>query len=139
MALFLIPNIVRQIAVIVQILCWLICLPLMIYYRAKFKAVSSSVMVQKRYPRILKLQGDIIILWFVFGNALLSLDFAELDDFQGETQIIISRINCIVYPIFTLAVFTLMAWRFWHIYFDLKYSSSQKNSEWKYHLDPTLV
>eukprot|EP01084_Bolivina_argentea_P252157 423187_1 len=134
-----VSNSAREIIVIIEeILCCLIT-PFMIYSYIKFNRLSHSVLVQKRHPKILKIAGICSIYWFAITLPIMCIAFAELDQFKGETQIILDRINTFVYPIGTIGCFLAIAWRCWHIYFDLKYSSSQKNSEWKYHLDPSLV
>eukprot|EP01083_Nonionella_stella_P025480 70143_1 len=120
--------------------CSLAALPFVIFFYHRFRQHSEFIMIQKRHPKILKVQAMISISCFAFVYPLMLLDFAELDEFNGSIQTVISFINRLSFPfIGPYGVFLCISWRFWHIYYDLKYNSSQKNSEWKYHLDPALV
>eukprot|EP01084_Bolivina_argentea_P252159 423189_1 len=135
----MVSNTVKVILLIVNIsMCWIIT-SFVIYQYHQFKKISYSVMIQKRHPQILGLQIICLIMMYSIGFPLMTLDWMFFDVFAGTTQTILSRINCIVYPMGGLGTFLTIAYRFWHIYFDLKHSSTQKNSEWKYHLDPDLV
>eukprot|EP01083_Nonionella_stella_P088044 245141_1 len=71
----------------------------------------------------------------------MALDWSYLPTcaFQAPIQAIISRMNITIYPPFTLGFLVSLSWRFWHIFYDLEYSRSHTNSEWKYHLNRTLV
>eukprot|EP01084_Bolivina_argentea_P131667 232384_1 len=134
-----VSNSIREIMVLIEVILCYFLTPFVIYWYIKFNKLSHSIMFQKRHPNILKFTGIITIYWFSCAMPLVSIAFAELDRFKGNIQIVLDRLNVFFYPIGTAGIFITIAWRFWHIYFDLKYSSSQKNSEWKYHLDPTLV
>eukprot|EP01084_Bolivina_argentea_P131669 232388_1 len=134
-----VSNSIREIMVLIEVILCYFLTPFVIYWYIKFNKLSHSIMFQKRHPNILKFTGIITIYWFSCAMPLVSIAFAELDRFKGNIQIVLDRLNVFFYPIGTAGIFITIAWRFWHIYFDLKYSSSQKNSEWKYHLDPSLV
>eukprot|EP01084_Bolivina_argentea_P172280 298441_1 len=120
------------------LLCF-IAAPYAVYHYIKFNKLSHSIMVQKRHPKILKLTGIWIIYCFVLGMPLMAIAWSRSDIFKGDLQTILDVANNLFYSWGTCGVFICTAWRFWHVYFDLKHSSSQKNSEWKYHLDPSLV
>eukprot|EP01083_Nonionella_stella_P145194 454514_1 len=117
----------------------MIALPVMLYFKHVFFGHKHSVMIEKRHPDILHLQGMFTISFFAFVYPFMILDFIELDEF-ASMQTLVSVSNRLLYPLLgpTPLVYCI-ALRFWHIYYDLKYNSSQKNSEWKYHLDPYLV
>eukprot|EP01084_Bolivina_argentea_P131670 232391_1 len=130
-----VSNSIREIMVLIEVILCYFLTPFVIYWYIKFNKLSHSIMFQKRHPNILKFTGIITIYWFSCAMPLVSIAFAELDRFKGNIQIVLDRLNVFFYPIGTAGIFITIAWRFWHIYFDLKYSSSQKNSEWKYYLD----
>eukprot|EP01084_Bolivina_argentea_P020196 37574_1 len=134
-------NTFPTIYVVIPDLVLSICVaaPLLIFWFIGFKKMFSSVMIIKRYPYILTIQGIAFISFCFVGNPMITTDWAEMDQLKLHQQEILSRICASTYPFTTYAIFLTIAWRFWHIFFDLKYSSSQKNSEWKYHLDPSLV
>eukprot|EP01083_Nonionella_stella_P145193 454513_1 len=117
----------------------LMALPFVAYSIHNFRTLKHSVMIQKRHPRILYMQAVLSIFWFLIVYPLMVVDFANLDQFEGLVQTVITRISRSIFPWFSFGIFLTTAWRFWHIFYDLKYASSQKNSEWKYHLDPALV
>eukprot|EP01084_Bolivina_argentea_P309771 535864_1 len=133
-----VSNASRQIMVIIQIILSFIAVIIAVYYYKRFNNLSNSVMIQKRHPEILKIQGITSIIFFLIVYPLMVIDFACLNDFIIYQQEI-RRIDTAIFPFFTAAIFLLVLWRFWLIFFDLKHSSSQQNTEWKYHLDPDLV
>eukprot|EP01084_Bolivina_argentea_P290215 498442_1 len=125
-------NTVRTVFVIVQLAFCFISVMYIFYLYKKCFELRDSIMIKKRHFSILQIQVVFIILWLAVAQPLMAVDFAILDQFQGQTQMIFSRLAGGIYPFAILGFFICQAWRFWHIYFDLKYSSSQKNSEWKY-------
>eukprot|EP01084_Bolivina_argentea_P309770 535863_1 len=133
-----VSNASRQIMVIIQIILSFIAVIIAVYYYKRFNNLSNSVMIQKRHPEILKIQGITSIIFFLIVYPLMVIDFACLNDFIIYQQEI-RRIDTAIFPFFTAAIFLLVLWRFWLIFFDLKHSSSQQNTEWQYHLDPNLV
>eukprot|EP01084_Bolivina_argentea_P252158 423188_1 len=136
----LVPNNVRVVAVIVtSFLSICVAAPLVIFFLKGYIKLSESVMIRKRHPKILRFIAIGMVIWLMIGVPIMTTDWAELDQIQGINKEILRRVNATFYPWFTHGLFLATTWRFWHIYFDLKHSSTQKNSEWKYHLDPNLV
>eukprot|EP01084_Bolivina_argentea_P064087 116907_1 len=131
-----ISNDIRKALVITQIIINILFIaPFMVYNMRRLSLISNSILVEKRHPRVLWFQGIFVIARFAFIAPIMALDFSQLTDFSATTQEILSRLNCILYPFVSYGFTATGAWRFWLIFFDLKYNSSQKNNEWKFYLD----
>eukprot|EP01084_Bolivina_argentea_P235828 396696_1 len=129
---------IKVIIVISEAVISIICLVLVVFFQKRFYDMSHYIQIQKRYSDILKYMGVFITAWFIYGFPLMSLDFANIKHSES-TKEAITRANYAAAIPLTCGIFMTTTWRFWHIYYDLKYASSQKNSEWKYHLDPELA
>ena len=129
----------RETFVIVTVCIAVIWTMIVLWNYHKFLNVMESIMIQKRYPQIIKHQVWLMIVILLIAGPLIALDFSHLARFSASTQLIITRINHAVYPWFTFPFFTFIAWRFWHCFYGLQYSSSQEDETWKYHLNPALV
>ena len=79
----------------------LICAPLVILFHAQFKRKSHHIMIKKRHPQILNLNGIFICLWFLIGFPFTIVNFSGIVENKTGNEII-SRIDYIVYPMYVL-------------------------------------
>eukprot|EP01083_Nonionella_stella_P025479 70142_1 len=132
-------NDVKTVLVAIEFAICIAVLPPMIYSIIRFRQLSYSIMIQKRHPNLLRIEAVLIVLIYAIVFPFMALDWSYLQQFEGTTQSTFTLINSTIYPPISFGNLLIILWRFWHILYDLKYASSQKNSEWKYYLDPNLV
>eukprot|EP01083_Nonionella_stella_P192988 713126_1 len=132
-------NHVKPLLVTIALSSCIVILVWVIYCITRFEQISHSIMIRKRHPNLLRIEALFIVLNYLIAYPLMALDWSHLPAFEGTAQQIIARLNITLFPPCTIGGVISLLWRFWHSFYDLKYSSSHKNSEWKYHLDPALV
>eukprot|EP01083_Nonionella_stella_P086268 239561_1 len=110
--------------------------PLLIYHMIRFKKLMELQMIQKRYPKILLVTGIFVVSWLMIGFPLMCIDFSDIATTPAQHELI-DRLNYCVAPVWSVGMFFTVAWRFWHMFYDLMVASLQKDN-WKNELDPDL-
>eukprot|EP01084_Bolivina_argentea_P008268 15479_1 len=112
-----------------------ILLPLLIYSYYRFNklcADSQLLIIQKRYPSIIKITVILCLLTLCIERNIGALLYSELVD-----NAFLARTDRIIYAI-VQAVLVCGLWRVWMIFYDLKTSKVLTDSNWKKYLNASL-
>eukprot|EP01083_Nonionella_stella_P134497 409200_1 len=119
-----------------------IAFPIVLYSYFQFNHLTKKqtlLIIQKRYPSIVKLQCYICFFILIIERNLvvfLNAGFVELID--PNVLFILSRIQRVIYPSMSI-LFWCILWRFWHIYYEFQLAKALSDSQWTQYLNSNML
>eukprot|EP01084_Bolivina_argentea_P139994 246225_1 len=121
---------VRITCIVGVVVLWCVYLPLTMYYGYKFFLNRNFQVLKKRYSYIACIEIILVIISFIFTGMVILADYflnVYLRNIAYYTSILVQY--CILY---------CWVWRFWLLFFDVKWLNESLNVEWKRLINPKI-
>eukprot|EP01084_Bolivina_argentea_P165261 287116_1 len=117
----------------------LISVPLLSYYLYKFYCRRAEMFIFKRYPQLVYIGNICTIIAVVMWSCSNSMKkLSPMEDTNHLAFTILGRTQNIVATPLVYSIQGTMLCRLWLMFYDLHYSNSNMNKQWRTHLNPTL-
>eukprot|EP01083_Nonionella_stella_P028820 79420_1 len=118
--------------------------PTALYHYIRFKQLDNLIVIQKRYPCLTFHLCKYVLIYLVIAVPLFAMMRREtwMLLFGQQTVLlhnILWRVLHVIFPLCMYGIMTLTALRCWLMFYDLNWIMADKNSIWKYHLNPALI
>eukprot|EP01084_Bolivina_argentea_P086902 157029_1 len=113
--------------------------PLVLYYYRKFKHISNLMVIKKRYPKLTMLLCKGILFNLLITMPIQALSWSTVLMNNYKIFEIINRLSFILTPLTSIPITYILALKCWHMFYDLNWLMADRNSVWKYHMNPKLT
>eukprot|EP01083_Nonionella_stella_P134496 409197_1 len=119
-----------------------IAFPIVLYSYFQFNHLTKNhklLIIQKRYPSIVKLQCYIcFFILIIERNLKVFLNGSFVDLIDPNVLFILARIQRVIYPAMSILIWCIL-WRFWHIYYEVQLSKALSDSRWMRYLNSSML
>ena len=121
----------------------IVLLPILLHNQYKFWQCRELDSINKRYPQITSITCVIVTTYLLFQRpfAILNL-FGMSNHFSDDSEsfdIIIDIITTIFGVIVEHGILYTILWRFFMIYYNIRWTVASLSSHWRLHLNPNSV
>eukprot|EP01083_Nonionella_stella_P093740 262820_1 len=114
--------------------------PLLLYYLRRFYRRKDELFISIRYPRLVLITCILTVITSIVLSSLNSLILiSPLKHTHHSIHKLVASIQNAVSCLLLYSINWLFITRVWLMSYDLHYSNSNVNKQWKSHLDPSLI
>eukprot|EP01084_Bolivina_argentea_P045914 84509_1 len=119
------------------IILWLILAPYCLWCTIKYYRCRHHIVISKRYPTLTILFCIVAVMMLCIEQVLYRIIFTFSNDYDNFSDIppVLFHITIIFSTLLQTPIPWLMATRFWLIYYNVQWTKSTLNKQWKIHLN----
>eukprot|EP01084_Bolivina_argentea_P260031 439001_1 len=108
--------------------------PFIIYWTVNIYRKRNSLIIRKRHFPIIVTIGCVSCLYYLTQRNVGFLIYSNI--LSSQITLILTYINCYLYPIFNYGLFYIMVYRYWLLYYKTQFASAQSDGQWKMIINP---